>query len=74
MVFWPVGRERGTYRDGDAVKYLNIRTTRVFRLLDGRWRQVHHHGSIEDAKLLADYQSAVRSPKGAAATSSSTPK
>jgi ketosteroid isomerase-like protein len=63
-VFWAVGRERGTYRDGDAVKDLNIRTTRVFRLIDGRWRQVHHHGSIEDAALLADYQNAVRSPKG----------
>ena len=63
-VFWAVGRERGTYRDGDAIKDLNIRTTRVFRLIDGRWRQVHHHGSIEDARLLADYQNAVRSPKG----------
>ncbi len=66
-VFWAVGRERGTYRDGDAVKDLNIRTTRIFQRLDGRWRQIHHHGSIEDAKLLADYQSAVRSPKGTAA-------
>ena len=65
-VFWAVGRERGTYRDGDAVKDLNIRTTRVFHLIDGGWRQVHHHGSIEDAKLLADYQNAVRSPKGSA--------
>jgi ketosteroid isomerase-like protein len=61
-VFWAVGRERGTYRDGAAVKDLNIRTTRIFRLIDGRWRQMHHHGSIEDAKLLGDYQSAVRSP------------
>jgi ketosteroid isomerase-like protein len=75
-VFWAVGRERGTYRDGDTVKDLNIRTTRVFRLYDGRWRQVHHHGSIEDAKLLEDYQNAVRSPKpkSTAGTSSSTPK
>jgi ketosteroid isomerase-like protein len=73
-VFWAVGRERGAYRDGDAVKDLNIRTTRVFRLIDGRWRQVHHHGSIEDPKLLADYQSAVRSPKGAALGPSTTPK
>ncbi|HKN31022.1 MAG TPA: nuclear transport factor 2 family protein [Roseiarcus sp.] len=63
-VFWAVGRERGTYRDGGEVKDLNIRTTRIFLLLYGRWRQIHHHGSIEDAKLLADYQSAVRSPKG----------
>ena len=61
-VFWAVGRERGTYRDGAAVKDLNIRTTRIFQRIDGRWRQMHHHGSIEDAKLLGDYQSAVRSP------------
>jgi len=60
-VFWAVGRERGTYRDGETVKDLNIRTTRIFQLIDGRWRQMHHHGSIEDAKLLDDYQSAVRS-------------
>jgi ketosteroid isomerase-like protein len=73
-VFWAVGRERGTYLDGDAVKDLNIRTTRVFRFIDGRWRQVHHHGSIEDPKLLADYQSAVRSPKGAAPTQSNASK
>jgi ketosteroid isomerase-like protein len=60
-VFWAVGRERGTYRDGNEVRSLNIRTTRIFQLIDGRWRQIHHHGSIEDAKLLGDYQSAVRS-------------
>jgi ketosteroid isomerase-like protein len=60
-VFWAVGRERGTYRDGETVKNLNIRTSRIFQLVDGRWRQMHHHGSIEDAKLLNDYQSAVRS-------------
>jgi len=60
-VFWAVGRERGTYVDGGTEKDLNIRTTRVFQLINGRWRQIHHHGSIEDAKLLAEYQSAVRS-------------
>jgi ketosteroid isomerase-like protein len=60
-VFWTVGRERGTYRDGDVVRNLNIRTTRIFQLIDGRWRQMHHHGSIEDAKLLGDFQAAVRS-------------
>jgi ketosteroid isomerase-like protein len=60
-VFWAVGRERGTYIDAGMEKDLNVRTTRIFQLIDGRWRQVHHHGSIEDAKLLADYQNAVRS-------------
>jgi ketosteroid isomerase-like protein len=60
-VFWAVGRERGTYLDGEIVKNLNVRTTRVFQLIDGRWRQMHHHGSIEDAALLGEYQHAVRS-------------
>jgi ketosteroid isomerase-like protein len=60
-VFWAVGRERGTYVDGGAEKNLNVRTTRVFQFINGRWRQIHHHGSIEDAKLLAEYQNAVRS-------------
>jgi ketosteroid isomerase-like protein len=60
-VFWAVGRERGTYVDGGVEKDLNIRTSRVFQLINGRWRQMHHHGSIEDAKLLAEYQNAVRS-------------
>src|SRR6266851_1489581 len=61
-VFWAVGRERGTYLDGEIVKNLSVRTTRIFQLIDGRWRQMHHHGSIEDAKLLSDYQDVVRSP------------
>jgi limonene-1,2-epoxide hydrolase len=61
-VFWAVGRERGTYLDGEIVKNLNVRTTRIFQMINSRWRQMHHHGSIEDAKLLGDYQSVVRSP------------
>src|ERR1700730_2991922 len=61
-VFWAVGRDRGTYLDGEIAKTLNVRTTRIFQLMNGRWRQMHHHGSIEDAKLLGDYQSVVRSP------------
>ena len=66
-VFWAVGRERGTYLDGDVRKPLNIRTSRIYRLENGRWRQVHHHGSIEDPKLLAEYQSFVKSLKPSAA-------
>ena len=34
-VFWAVGRERGTYREGDEVRNLNIRTTRIFQFTDG---------------------------------------
>lgn len=59
-MFYAVGRERGEFRVGDTVIPLSIRTTRIFRIIDGRWRQVHHHGSIEDPELLARYQAAVR--------------
>ncbi len=53
-------RERGTLAAGDLSLELKIRTSRLFRLIYGRWCQVHHHGSIEDAGLLARYQAAVR--------------
>jgi ketosteroid isomerase-like protein len=58
-MFYAVGRERGWFRTGDTELVLAIRTSRVFRNIAGRWRQVHHHGSIEDPDLLARYQSAV---------------
>ena len=59
-LFYAVGRERGYFeRDGKRLD-LAIRTSRVFRKLDGRWQQVHHHGSIEDAAQLERYQKAVR--------------
>jgi ketosteroid isomerase-like protein len=61
--FIAVGRERGTLRtpDGAALE-LRIRTSRVFRRsADGEWRQVHHHGSMDDPDLLRAYQSAVGS-------------
>ena len=57
-VFWAIGRERGALeQDGQADLALLIRTSRLFRRDgDGRWRQAHHHGSIEDPKMLAEYQ------------------
>ncbi len=59
-LFYAVGRERGEFRLGEEVIGLAIRTTRIFRWLGGaRWRQVHHHGSIDDPELLARYQQAV---------------
>jgi ketosteroid isomerase-like protein len=60
-IFYVVGREQGEYRVGEAVLNMAIRTTRVFRRMDGEWRQVHHHGSIDDPDLLAAYQRAVGS-------------
>jgi len=58
-VFYAVGRERGTCAAGGDTLDLAIRTTRVFRCFDGSWRQVHHHGSIDDPQLLAAYRQAV---------------
>jgi hypothetical protein len=58
-IFYTVGRERGYFRlEGDEVK-LAISTSRIFQKIGGKWRQVHHHGSIDDPKLLERYQSAV---------------
>src|SRR6185312_264790 len=59
-MFYAVGRERGALeRDGLRLEPA-IRTSRLFRRIDGAWRQVHHHGSFDDAALLAAYQEAVR--------------
>jgi hypothetical protein len=57
------GREHGEFVTGETVVELVIRTSRVFAFAPGLgWRQVHHHGSIDDPDLLACYQRAVRSP------------
>ena len=57
-VFWAVGRERGRLSDGSL--QLAIRTTRLFRRHEGRWRQTHHHGSFDDPEMLKAYQERVR--------------
>jgi ketosteroid isomerase-like protein len=54
-----VGRERGTCKTPEATIDLRIRTTRWFTRQNGIWRQLHHHGSIEEPTLLADYQKAI---------------
>lgn len=56
------GRERGEFTLNDRSVPLAIRTTRVFQYFGGQlgWRQVHHHGSIDDSEALARYQRAVR--------------
>lgn len=59
-VFYVVGRERGRFERDDVGLDLAIRTSRVFRRGGDRWRQVHHHGSIDDPSLLRAYQDAVR--------------
>ncbi len=59
-IFYAVGRERGKFQMGESIIDLAIRTSRIFKLMNGEWKQVHHHGSIEDASLLDRYQRAVR--------------
>ena len=51
--------ESGEFRTVGTLIGLAIRTSRIFRLMDGRWQQVHHHGSIDDPDLLSRYQRAV---------------
>ena len=55
-VFFVVGRERGRIEaDGGALD-LAIRTTRLFAREGSGWRQLHHHGSIDDPEMLSRYQ------------------
>jgi ketosteroid isomerase-like protein len=51
-MFFAVGRERGTFRSDGRSTDVQFRTSRLYRLVEGRWRQVHHHGSIDDPDLL----------------------
>lgn len=51
-----VGREKGMCETPEGRLELRIRTTRWFTRRDGVWRQLHHHGSIEEPALLAEYQ------------------
>jgi len=58
-MFYAVGRERGHFKSTDESMALAIRTSRIFRRTRDGWRQVHHHGSIDDPGLLARYQQVV---------------
>ncbi len=58
------GTEQGTYEVDGQVIPLTIRTTRIFRYVEGLgWRQMHHHGSIDQPEALARYQRAVFGPR-----------
>jgi ketosteroid isomerase-like protein len=59
-VFYAVGRERGRFEKAGNVIDLAIRTSRIFRKTDMGWKQVHHHGSIENPMLLERYQKGVQ--------------
>lgn len=50
------GRERGVVETPEGRIEVKVRTTRWFAKIDGAWRQLHHHGSIEDPAMLSTYQ------------------
>jgi hypothetical protein len=58
-MFYAVGRERGVLQSKHGSLDLSIRTSRLFRLIGQRWRQVHHHGSIENPERLLRYQASI---------------
>lgn len=53
------GREKGEYIVRGAKYPLEIRTTRIFGYTTEGWRQLHHHGSIDDPYMLSQYKAAV---------------
>lgn len=59
------GREKGEFSKGEITLPLAIRTSRIVQWMGDSigWKQVHHHGSIDDAQLLAEYQRGVRGGK-----------
>jgi len=57
--FFVVGREKGFFEKAGQRLELTFRTTRLFRLEQGHWRLLHHHGSCDDPKMLEQYQSLV---------------
>ncbi len=58
-LFIAVGRERGHFRVADTEIPLAIRTSRIYQRINGQWKQLHHHGSMDDPALLQTYQTAV---------------
>lgn len=56
------GRETGEFARDEQVVPLAIRTSRIIQWFGSTvgWRQVHHHGSIDNVEMLAQYQRAVR--------------
>jgi len=57
--FFAAGRERGALEKGGIKMDLAIRTSRIYKKIGKDWKQIHHHGSIEDPGLLAAYKAAV---------------
>lgn len=62
-MFCAVGRERGYFKLDETEIKLAIRTSRIYLKTKQQWQQLHHHGSIDQAGLLADYQAIILQKK-----------
>lgn len=58
-MFFAVGQERGHLKLNEKEIKLAIRTTRIYKKENNQWKHIHHHGSIDQAALLSNYQSTV---------------
>lgn len=59
-MFFVTGRERGYFKtENDSIE-LAIRTSRIFVKKKDQWKQIHHHGSIDNPELLMKYQNLVK--------------
>ena len=59
-MFVAVGRERGLLEVNNKKFDLAIRTSRTYCLINDDWKQLHHHGSMDDPEMLANYQNILR--------------
>lgn len=58
-MFFTVGRERGYLKLNNTEVQLTIRTSRTYQKIKNQWKQIHHHGSIDQAELLKKYQNTI---------------
>ena len=58
-MFLVTGREKGFFENENTKIDLAIRTSRVFIKENGDWKQIQHHGSIDNPVLLKKYQEAI---------------
>lgn len=58
-MFFATGRERGHFKTEETEIPLAIRTSRIFIKYNNEWKQIHHHGSIDNPESLKAYQQAI---------------
>jgi hypothetical protein len=58
-MFFATGRECGYCKTANKQLPIEIRTTRIFIFSSRAWRQIHHHGSMDDAAMLKQYQKVI---------------